>query len=111
MRSLEKSSKGLPSAEHANDIGARAVPTHGGYYAEFRKVHKAGWRRVRVNGVDQIYPTEDRAEVMAWRALRDHIFTVITARTDAGSLKARSKAEELFGQVFNKGRSIPVERT
>ncbi len=91
-----------------NDVDARAVPVYGGYHGEFRKVHRAVYEPVCINGVPQIYPTAATAEIAAWRALRAHLCGEIVRSGDKAGA-ARSQAEELFGKVFpGKGRK-PVE--
>ncbi|MBF6992718.1 hypothetical protein [Cupriavidus sp. IK-TO18] len=92
-----------------NEVGARSIPVMGGFEGQFRKVHKATWEPVRVNGVAQIYPTEFEAETMAWRALIAHLCGDIVRSGEKVST-AKTKAEELFGALIRKGRKIPVER-
>lgn len=91
-----------------NDVDARAVPVCGGFQGEFRKVHRAAYEPVSVNGVAQIYDTEHEAEVAAWRALKAHLCGDIVGSGEKVSA-ARSRAEELFGKIWpGKGRK-PVE--
>ncbi|RWM29438.1 hypothetical protein [Mesorhizobium sp.] len=92
-----------------NIVDARAWPVYGGYYGEFRKVHKADWEKVCEGGKPRIYPTEAEAERAAWRALRSHLCSEIVG-TPIDRTSARSKAEALFGAIFKKGRKIPVVR-
>lgn len=92
-----------------NDIGARAVPTIGGYFGEYRQVHKAAWKRVRDGSKDQVFETADRAELMAWRALKEHMFGLLRSSGEKAAA-ARSEAEKLFGGLVVKNRQILVER-
>ncbi|AMS41183.1 hypothetical protein [Aminobacter aminovorans] len=92
-----------------NEVNARAVPVMGGFEGQFRKVHKAAWESVCINGVAQLYPTQFEAETMAWRALHSHLCGVIVGTGDKVS-PMRSKAEAQFGAIFKKGRKIEVER-
>lgn len=92
-----------------NEVNARAVPVRGGFEGQFRKVHKAAWEPVCINGIAQLYPTEFEAEAMAWRALRSHLQGDIVGSGDKAS-PIRSKAEEQFGAIFKRGRKIEVER-
>lgn len=91
-----------------NEVSARSWPVMGGFEGHFRKVHRAEWERVCVNGVVQLYATADAAEVAAWRALKAHLQGEIVG--DGAKADAASKAEELFGCVFKNGRKIEVER-
>lgn len=88
-----------------NAIAVRAVAnTYGGFFAEIKKVHRATWERVRVNGEEQVYDTADQAEVAAWRALHAHLCSDIVGEGERVS--ARSAAEALF----IRGRKVEVER-
>lgn len=75
----------------------------------FRKVHRASYEAVCVNGVPQVYDTEAEAEIAAWRALRSHLCGDIVGDGQRAS-GAKSKAEEMFGSVFRRGRKIEVVR-
>ncbi|MBN9073998.1 MAG: hypothetical protein J0H34_20850 [Rhizobiales bacterium] len=91
-----------------NDVDARAVAVFGGFQGEFRKVHRAAYEPVQLDGVARIYDTAAEAETAAWRALKAHLCGEIVRSGDKASA-ARSQAEELFGKVFpGKGRK-PVE--
>lgn len=92
-----------------NGIEVRVVPVSNGFEGHIRKVHKASWEPVCVNGVAQLYATETEAEVAAWRALHAHLQSDIVG-TGVRVSAQRSKAEELFGGIFRKGRKIVVER-
>mgnify|MGYP001209385736 CR=1 FL=1 len=92
-----------------NEVGARASPVFGGYRGEFRKVHRADWEAVCVNGIPQVYPTAQAAELAAWRALHAHLCGEIVG--DGYKAEAqRTKAEELFGALIKNGKKIPVVR-
>lgn len=91
-----------------NDVDARATPVYGGYHGEFRKVHRAAYEPVCVNGIAQVYPSAHEAEIAAWRALKAHLCADIVGDGQKASA-AKSKAEALFGKVWpGKGRK-PVE--
>lgn len=92
-----------------NGVDARAVPVRGGYHGQFRKVHRSDWEPVQVNGKPIVYVTSHEAEVAAWRALRAHLCGDIVG-DGAKPSATRSKAEELFGAIFRKGKKIPVQR-
>lgn len=93
-----------------NDVDARAVPVMGGYQGQMRKVHKADYEAVCVNGVPQVFPTEHAAEVAAWRALRAHIRGEIVGSGERASA-AVSEAEAKFGRIFRGGgKTVTVER-
>lgn len=94
-----------------NEVDARAVPVYGGYHGEFRKVHRAVYEQVAINGVPQVYQTAAEAEIAAWRALKSHLCGDIVRSGEKMSAE-RSQAEELFGKVFpGKGRRpVTVER-
>lgn len=92
-----------------NDIEVRVVANMNGFEGQFRKVHKADWEAVCVNGVAQLYATRQDAEIAAWRALKAHLQGDIVGAGDRASAK-KSRAEELFGGIFRSGRKIMVER-
>lgn len=92
-----------------NEVNARSVPAYGGFRGEFRKVHKAGWEKVREGGTPRVYDSEAEAEVAAWRALRSHLCNDIVGTTIERTM-ARSTAEALFGTIFKRGKKIPVVR-
>lgn len=91
-----------------NEVDARAVPVYGGYHGEFRKVHRASYEPVAIDGVPQVYRTAAEAEIAAWRALKSHLCGDIVRDGEKMSAE-RSQAEQLFGKVFpGRGRK-PVE--
>lgn len=92
-----------------NEVDARAVPVYGGHRGEFRKVHRAAYEPVCVNGVPQVYPTKEEAELAAWRALKAHLCGDIVGSGEKASL---AKAEAEFAKIFpGKGRRpVTVER-
>lgn len=94
-----------------NDVNARAVQVEGGFEGQLRKVHKAAWEAVQVNGVAQVYDTAEAAELAAWRALKAHLCGEIVGSGQKVSA-ARTEAERLFGKLFpGKGRKpVVVER-
>ena len=92
-----------------NEVDARAAPVYGGFRGEFRKVHKAAYEPVCVNGVPQVYATREAAELAAWHALREHLQGDIVGSGEKASL---AKAEAEFAKIFpGKGRRpVTVER-
>lgn len=85
-----------------------AVPVYGGFKGVFRK--RDGWEYVCVNGVEQVYPSEDQARLAAYEARESHLFGDGILSTGHKAEAARFKAEELFGAIFKKGRKIVIER-
>ena len=92
-----------------NGIEVRVVAIMNGFEGQFRRVHKASWEAVSVNGVAQLFATRQDAEIAAWRALKAHLQGDIVGIGGKASA-ARSKAEEAFGGFFRNGRKITVER-
>jgi hypothetical protein len=94
-----------------NESNARAVEVFGGFIGEYRLIHKATWHRVLCNGKACVYETASEAEVAAWRELNEKRYPPIRSEGEKVSA-TRSKAEELFGQIFpGKGRKpIKVDR-
>lgn len=93
-----------------NGVNARSVPIFGGFEGQFRKVHKADWEPVQVNGIPQLYDTADAAEVAAWRALLAHLQGDIVGSGEKASA-ALSKAEAKFGKLLRGGgKTVAVER-
>jgi hypothetical protein len=94
-----------------NEVNVRAVPVVGGWQGEIRKVHRADYEPVCVNGKPEVYPSEKDAEIAAWRALKEHLQADIVGTGDRVSA-AKSRAEAEFGKVFpGRGRKpVVVER-
>lgn len=92
-----------------NGVDAKAVAVYGGFVGAFKKVHRSEWEKVCEGGVPRVYPTEYEAEIAAWRALRSHLCGDIVGSGEKVSIQ-KSKAEELFGSIFKRGKRIPVER-
>jgi len=79
-----------------NDIDARAVPTpHGGFYGEFRRIHRSNWERVRKDRIDQMFDCPFEAEVRAWRELKSHMLGLVVG-DNTPLARARTEAEKLF---------------
>ena len=93
-----------------NEPRVRAVEVVNGWEGHFRKLHKAGWFPVEVNGVAQLFPTDDAAKVAAYEAMTRHHFGDGILRDGDRATSAKSKAEELFGAIFKRGRKIEVVR-
>jgi hypothetical protein len=92
-----------------NTAEVRAVPVMNGWEGHFRKLDKAGWHAVQVNGVVQLFETEDKAKIAAYEAMNHHHFGAGILRAGEKMSAKRTHAEELFGKVFpGKGRK-PVE--
>lgn len=83
-----------------NEIDARSIPHQGQFAAQFRRVHKATYETVCVNGDPVLFKTSDAAKVAAWEALAasGHLSTLM--RRDGCTLAdtARAEAERLFAR-------------
>lgn len=82
------------------DSGARsAAAEHGGFYGEFRLLHRARWQRVQSkDGDDALFDSPFEAEAIAWRLFYTKMFPLI--RGEASKLEAaRSAAERLFSKL------------
>lgn len=91
-----------------NDSGARSKASGGGYVGEYRLVHRAGWVRLKLkNGKDHIFPSADEAEVAAWRELNKKRYPPIRSHGEKVSA-ARTRAENMFGAMFKRGRKIEI---
>lgn len=90
-----------------NDIGARSIPVVGGYQGQLRKVHRAEWEPVCVNGVPQVYPTAEAAELAAWHTLKAHLCAEIVGSGEKATIAA---AEAEFRKIFRKGKVVEVVR-
>lgn len=93
-----------------NEPRVRAVPVYNGWEGHFRKLHRAGWFPVKVNDIAQLYATEADAKVAAYEAMTRHHFGDGILRDGEVATGAKSKAEELFGAIFKRGRKIEVFR-
>ncbi len=93
-----------------NEPRVRAIQQFNGWEGHFRKLHRSGWFPVSVNGVSQLYPTEADAKVAAYEAMTRHHFGDGILRDGERATSAKSKAEELFGAIFRRGRKIEVVR-
>ncbi len=93
-----------------NEARVRAVPVFNGWEGHFRKLHKADWFPVEVNGIAQLFETEEKAKIAAYEAMTRHHFGDGILSEGERTSAARSKAEELFGAIFRRGRKIEVVR-
>lgn len=93
-----------------NEPRVRAVQVFNGWEGHFKKMHKAGWFPVEVNGIAQLFPSEADAKVAAYEAMTKHHFGDGILSDGERTSAARSKAEELFGAIFRRGRKIEVVR-
>jgi hypothetical protein len=94
-----------------NEAEVRAVPHMNGFEAQFKKLHRAGWHAVEVNGVAQLYATPELAEVAAYRALMKHIFGDGIVRSGDKASGALTEAEAKFSRLFKGGgKTVAVER-
>jgi len=92
-----------------NEPRVRAVPEMNGFRAEFRKLDRAGWHAVEVNGIAQLYETADKAMIAAYEAMNAHHFGAGILRDGDVVSAARDAAEVQFKKYFpGKGRK-PVE--
>lgn len=90
-----------------NTAEVRAVAVMNGWEGHFRKLDKAGWHPVQINGVVQLYETEDKAKIAAFEAMNRHHFGAGILRDGERASFARAEAE--FAKIFpGKGRR-PVE--
>ncbi|TDR34684.1 hypothetical protein [Aquamicrobium defluvii] len=93
-----------------NEARVRAVQVFNGWEGHFKKMHKAGWFPVEVNGIAQLFPSEADAKVAAYEAMTKHHFGDGILSDGERTSATRSKAEELFGAIFRRGRKIEVVR-
>ncbi len=93
-----------------NEPRVRAVSVFNGWEGHFRKLHRAGWFPVEVNGVPQLFETEEKAKIAAYEAMHRHLFGDGILSEGERTSAARSKGEELFGAIFRRGRKIEVVR-
>ena len=89
------------------DCGARSALAYGGFYGEFRLMHRAVWQRVQTKeGVDQIFDNPFEAEAIAWRVFHAKMYPLV--RGEAGVLSdLRSAAERLFKKPDAKAVVLP----
>lgn len=79
-----------------NHIDARGI-RYGSYYiGQFRRVHKADYETVCINGRPRVFQSEHEAECAAWRVLSGHVNGLM--RRDGVTIgeNARTEAERLF---------------
>lgn len=93
-----------------NTAEVRAVPEMNGFRGEFRKINKAGWHQVEVNGIAQLFETPELAKIAAFEAMNRHHFGAGILRDGEKASAERSQAEASFGAIFKNGRKIEVER-
>ena len=79
-----------------NSIAVRAVRTDGMFAGQFRRVHKAEFETVRINGCPVLFPTEDKAKLAAWEALTSHLCTLMRREGETVDADARKAAEAIF---------------
>lgn len=65
-----------------NTIDVTAQPVIGGYMALYRRVHRAAYDVVRENGKPKLFPTEDKAKLAAWEALKPHLLSIMHSDGD-----------------------------
>ena len=88
-----------------NNAEVRAIEVFNGWEAQFRKIHRTEWYPVQVNGVVQLYESEEKAKNAAYAALMKHLFGDGIVRTGERAGSTKDAAEKLFGKVFpGKGR-------
>lgn len=95
-----------------NSAEVRAIPVFNGWEGHFKKIHRSEWNPVQVNGVVQLFESEEKAKNAAYEALMKHLFGDGIVRTGERASAARDQAEKLFGKVFpGKGKpAVPVVR-
>lgn len=90
-----------------NAAEVRAIPEMNGFRGEFQKLDRAGWHAVQLNGVVQLFETEDQAQVAAYRAMIEHIFGRGIVRSGEKASAAKIAANKIFP---GRGRVVEVER-
>jgi len=83
-----------------NEIDARSIPHQGQFAAQFRRVHKATYETVCVNGEPILFKTSDAAKVAAWEALAasGHLTTLMTRDGCTVADEANGEWDRLFAK-------------
>jgi hypothetical protein len=80
------------------DCGARSASAYGGFYGEFRLMHRASWQRVQSKeGTDLIFDNPFEAEAIAWRVFHARMYPLV--RGESVLSTAKSAAERLFKKI------------
>lgn len=93
-----------------NEPRVRAVPEMNGFRGEFRKLDRAGWHAVEVNGVAQLYESQDKAMLAAYEAMNAHHFGKGILAEGEKPVVAVAEAE--FRRLFpgHGRRAVEVQR-
>lgn len=93
-----------------NEPRVRTVPEMNGYRGEFRKLDKSGWHAVEVNGIAQLYESEEKAMIAAYEAMNRYHFGAGILRE--GEKATVANAEAAFAKIFpgHGRRPFVVER-
>lgn len=91
-----------------NEAQVRAVEHMNGWEAFFRKVHRSAWEPVQVNGIAQLFASEELAKIAAYEALHRHLFG--DGIVSSGEKISLARAEKEFAALYRKGKKIVVER-
>ena len=82
-----------------SECGARSAAGYGGFYGEFRLMHRAKWQRVLTKrGADRIFDNPFEAEALAWREFHSRMYPLV--RGEGNRLAdVKSAAERFFKKV------------
>lgn len=80
-----------------NGIGVKAVYSQGQWVGMFRKVHKADFETVCVNGEPAGFESFELAKLAAWDALTPHLQSIMVR--DGDRLQgSKTEIERVFGK-------------
>ena len=79
-----------------NSAEVRAVPIMNGFEGQFRSLRKSAWEAVQVDGIAQLYETEQAALLAAHEALLAHLTKDGVVGFAAEKSQIRAAAEKLF---------------
>ena len=93
-----------------NEPRVRTKPVMNGWEGHFRKLDKADWHPVEVNGIAQLYETEEKATIAAYEAMNRYHFGAGILRE--GEKATVANAEAAFAKIFpgHGRRPFVVER-
>lgn len=79
-----------------NQASVRAVPIMNGFEGQFRSLRKSAWEAVQVDGIAQLYETEQAALLAAHEALLAHLTKDGVVGFASERARLRMEAEKLF---------------
>lgn len=79
-----------------NQASVRAIPIMNGFEGQFRSLRKTAWEPVEVNGVAQLFDTEQAALLAAHEALLAHLTKDGVVGFTAERARLRMEAEKIF---------------